>query len=312
MKYLLAFLTYFGYLFVITGYSIKIRKYLNLPMHLRSEVYPEIPGTQGSKNRSPFEDLDWWTKPRRKNWIGRFWFLFSDYFLLGEYFRKDRGYWLFLYPWHIGFITIILFHILSFFGAVSLWLGIPVIPESPWLLGKTLFYLSLIVGVISFSAGLLGSIGVLIKRLTVSDLRDYTTPQNYLTYIFLLAVFFTGLYAWLSADPLFAEYRGFWKGLITFRLIDVEPASAIHIGLFALLLIYLPFTRSLHYITRLFGFLRIRWDDEPNVKGSLLEEKIKGMLDQKVTWKGPHIRAGSTWTDLASETVAQDRSRNTP
>ncbi len=309
MKYFLAFLTYFGYLFVIIGYSIKIKKYLNLPIHLRAEVYPEIPGTQDTRNRSPYEDLDWWTRPRRKNWIGRLWFLFSDYFLLSEYFQRDRSYWFFLYPWHIGFITIILFHILSFFGAVAILFGIPVTNESPLLLGRILFYLSLIVGITSFTTGLFGSIGVLIKRLTNVDLKNYATPQNYLTYVFLLAVFLIGLYAWLTVDPVFAEYRNFWKGLLTFRLINVGPASAIHICLFALLLIYLPFTRSLHYITRLFGFLRIRWDDEPTVKGSLLEGKIKEMLDQKVSWKGPHIRIGSTWNDLASEPVAQDRSR---
>jgi nitrate reductase gamma subunit len=148
---------------------------------------------------------------------------------------------------------------------------------------------------------------MLITRLTRSDLRDYATPQNYFTYIFLLAVFFSGLYAWLAVDPNFLEYREFWKGLITLKPIDVKFASGVHIFLFALLLIYLPFTRSLHYITRLFGFLLIRWDDAPNAKGSLLEKQIKKMLDQKVDWKGPHIKTGSTWSELAGESMPQDR-----
>jgi nitrate reductase gamma subunit len=148
---------------------------------------------------------------------------------------------------------------------------------------------------------------MLITRLTRRDLRDYATPQNYFTYIFLLAVFLSGLYAWVSVDPKFMEYREFWKGLITLEPIDVESASGVHILLFALLLIYLPFTRSLHYVTRLFGFLLIRWDDVPNTKGSLLEKRIKEMLDQKVDWKGPHIKTGSTWSQLASESMSQDK-----
>ncbi len=307
MKYLLAAITYFGYIFVITLYTLKIKKYLSLPVHLRSEVYPEIPGAQGSREKSQYENLDWWTKPHRKNRLRRFWFLFNDYFLLAEYFRRNRSYWVFLYPWHIGFITLITFHILSFFGAVALLLGIPVVSGSPSLTGNTLYSFSLITGAISFTAGLFGSVGMLITRLTRRDLRDYATPQNYFTYIFLLAVFLSGLYAWLSVDPKFMEYREFWKGLITLEPIDVESASGVHIFLFALLLIYLPFTRSLHYITRLFGFLLIRWDDAPNAKGSLLEKRIKEMLDQKVDWKGPHIKTGSTWSELASESMSQDK-----
>ena len=217
MKYLLAAVTYFGYIFVITLYTLKIKKYLGMPVHLRSEVYPEIPGAQGSRKKSQYENVDWWTKPHGKNRLRRFWFLFNDYFLLTEYFRRDRGYWYFLYPWHIGFITIISFHILSFFGAVALLLGIPVVSDSPSLIGNALYSFSLIMGVMSFSAGLFGSVGILITRLTRSDLRDYATPQNYFTYIFLLAVFLSGLYAWLVVDPNFLEYREFWKGLITFE-----------------------------------------------------------------------------------------------
>ena len=273
MRYLLAAITYFGYIFVITLYTLKLKKYLSLPVHLRSEVYPEIPGAQGSREKSQYESLDWWTNLHRKNRLRRFWFLFNDYFLLAEYFRRNRSYWVFLYPWHIGFITLITFHILSFFGAIALLLGVPVVSGSPSLIGNTLYSFSLITGAISFTAGLFGSVGMLITRLTRRDLRDYATPQNYFTYIFLLAVFLSGLYAWLSVDPKFMEYREFWKGLITLEPIDVESASGVHIFLFALLLIYLPFTRSLHYVTRLFGFLLIRWDDAPKRKRKSIGEK---------------------------------------
>jgi len=41
--------------------------------------------------------------------------------------------------------------------------------------------------------------------------------------------------------------------------------TVLHIVLFDLFLIYLPFTRSTHYITRILAYFFIRWDDEPNL-----------------------------------------------
>jgi nitrate reductase gamma subunit len=306
MRILLAIITYAGYVFVVSMYSIKLIKYFRLPLHLRSEVYPVIPGDPTSKERSYYEEIDWWTRPRRHNRVRRLWFLFSDYFLLREYFRRDKSYWLFLYPWHIGFIMIITFHIFCFFGALASLLGVPVTYGSPSVLGNAIFGLTLGTGVVSFILGLFGSIGILIKRLIDKDLRNYATPQNYFTYLLLLAVFLSGLYSWYS-DPMFSVYRSFWRGLITLKPIDVEPAMAIHILLFALLLIYLPFTRSLHYITRLFGFLLIRWDDRPNLRGSVLEKKVEEMLNLKANWKGPHIKPDLTWKELASDSILQEK-----
>jgi nitrate reductase gamma subunit len=306
VRILLAVATYFGYVFIIVMYSAKLVKYLNLPMHLRSEVYPVIPGDPTPKERSYYENLDWWTKPRRHHLLQRVWFLFSDYFLLREYFRRNKSYWLFLYPWHIGFILIITFHIFCFFGALVSLLGIPVTYGSPSIFGNVIYGLIFATGVVSFISGLFGSIGILIKRLTDKDLRNYATPQNYFTYILLLAVFLSGLYSWYL-DPAFSAYTNFWKGLITFKPIDVEPATASHILLFALLLIYLPFTRSLHYITRLFGFLFIRWDDEPNLRGSDLEKEVEEMVRLKVGWNGPHIKPDLTWKEIASEAIVREK-----
>jgi nitrate reductase gamma subunit len=291
----LALATYFGYMFLVFMYSRKIVKYLRLPIHLRSEVYPIAPG-----ERSHYESLDGWSRPRGRNLLHRLWFLLSDYFLLKAYFARDRSYWIFLYPWHLGFILIIAFHICSFFGALASLFHVPVSHGSPSIPGNLLFWLTLGTGAGSFTTGLFGSIGILIKRSVNKEMRDWTTPQNYFTYALLLAVFLSGFYSWYFTDPTFSLYRDFWKGLITFEPIDVEFAAALHILLFAVLLIYLPFTRSLHYVTRIFAFLFIQWDDEPNLRGSRLEGKIREMLRLRVNWSGSHIRSGSTWEEAAS------------
>jgi hypothetical protein len=51
----------------------------------------------------------------------------------------------------------------------------------------------------------------------------------------------------------------------------------------------------------------VRWNDEPLVVGGRLEKKLKKLLDQPVTWAGPHVHADGkkTWVDIATEETAQ-------
>ena len=301
MNVFLAILTYFGYVFIIAMYSVKAVKYLGLPRHLRWELYPVMHEERYRYGGSYFEDMDWMTRDRRKGWLRSIVFLLKEYFTLGEYLRRHKSYWIALYPWHTGFILIISFHILTFFAALAMVFGLPVSSGSPVLAGKIFYYVVLLVGVVSFISGLIGSIGVMIKRLVDYDLRAYATPQNYFTYLFCLVVFLSGLYAWAFVDSTFSEYRQFWVGLITWKPVSVAPAAALHIFLFDLFLIYLPFTRSMHYITRLFAFFLIRWDDEPNLRGSELEKTLVKLFGQKVTWAAPHIKGGKTWGEQVKE-----------
>jgi len=280
MSAILAIATYVAYVFIVVMYTIKAVKYARLPMHLRWELYPI---------------------PKPKTFIGRFLYVLKDNFTLSEYFHRNKTYWLALYPWHVGFICVIGLHILCFAAAAAMLLGLPVSAETTNLLGLGIYYVILVMGVVSFVAGSLGSIGLIIKRSTDAEMRPYTSPVNYFNYLFTLAVFLSGLYAWYYVDPTFTEYREFWKGLIRFTPVDVEPAAAVHIILFALFLIYLPFTRSMHYITRFFAFFWIRWDERPNAPGGVIEARIKKLLDQPVGWSAPHIQRGKKWSEVATE-----------
>jgi nitrate reductase gamma subunit len=163
------------------------------------------------------------------------------------------------------------------------------------------YYGIMVIGAVSFIAGTWGSIGLIIKKITDGALRNFTTRYNYFNYVFTLAVFFSGLYAWIFVDPSLAQYREFWQGLVTFRPVTVEPATATHIILFCLFLIYLPFTRSMHYITKFFAFIWVRWDDRPNARGSVMERDITGLLHKHVTWSAPHIAPGKTWAEITAE-----------
>jgi nitrate reductase gamma subunit len=303
MGSILAILTYGAYAFIIIMYGRKAIKYAKMPLHLRWDLYPVIHENRRRYGGSYYEDVEWWTKPRQKSLIRSILFILKDNFYLGEYFHRNRGYWMVLLPWHIGFLLIISLHILCFLAALTILLGLHVSSESANILGKVIYYFILITGVSSFVTGSFGSVGIFVKRMADRDLRAYASPINYFNYLFLFSVFMTGLCAWYFGDSTFSDYREFWKGLITLKFKNVELLSAIHIILFSLLLIYLPFTRSMHYITRFFAFLWVNWDDNPNLKGSEIEKNAQKWLEQPVSWSAPHIQSGKKWTDLAFETT---------
>jgi nitrate reductase gamma subunit len=250
---------------------------------------------------SYYEKQEWWTKPRPRHAGRSLWHALKDNFYMGEYYERNRLYWLFLFPWHVGFILIITFHILCFFAAVAMYGGLDIGAISAHAAGRIFYYVLLFTGGIAFITGVFGSLGMFIIRLGDRSLRTYAMPMNFSNYIFFFIVYGSGLFSWLALDPTLDEYRTYWLGLITLTPPKLHPLTLIHIILFDIFLIYLPFTRSTHYITRILAYWFIRWDDEPNLPGSDLEKRIAVLLERKVSWEGKHIPAGKTWAEAAME-----------
>ncbi len=307
MSVFLLILTYFAYVFIIVMYTVKVIKIARKPAHLRWELYPVIYEPKSQYGSAHRENEQEWRKTHGRTMRKGILSLLGENFKFSQYFKVNKGYWLALFPWHIGFILIVAFHILCFFGAIVLIAGIPVSAGSAYVLGRIFYYCIMLSGVISFILGGFGSIALIIKRLTDKNLKEFTSSQNYFNYIFTLVVFLSGLYAWIFVDPTFSQYREFWKGLVTFSPLSVEPATTVHIILFSLFLIYLPFTRSTHYITKFFAFLWVRWDDRPNFKGGRIESNITELLDKRVSWSAPHIQSGSTWAEIASQKESHEK-----
>ncbi|MFC1910184.1 hypothetical protein ACFLXC_02675 [Chloroflexota bacterium] len=293
--------TYIAYVFVIVAYAWKVQKVVRKPLHLRWELYPVLHEKAHKYGGSYFEELDWWTKPRKKSYFISAFHMLKNYLLFGEYFRKKRNYWVSLYPWHLGFYLIVFFHVMAFIGAVVIvTTEIEISAQSANAGGLLIFYLTLIVAVASFILGAIGSIGMLITRLADRDLRNFAVPVNFFNYLFFLIVFLSGLFAWALYDTGLGGYREFWTGLITYKYVHTAAAEYTHIMLFSVFLIYLPFTRSTHYITKIIAFFGIRSDDTPNIKGSGMADKINKLLDQKVSWSASHIRQGKSWKEQVS------------
>ena len=146
MSTFMMILTYGAYIFIIAMYTVKGIQWLKKPVHIRWELYPVIHEDRYKYGGSYYEEQEWWEKPRSKNFWRSLFYALKDNFYLGEYFKRNRGYWLVLYPWHMGFILIISFHILCFFGAVAMHFGFRVFSGSPDFLGNLLYYFILFTG----------------------------------------------------------------------------------------------------------------------------------------------------------------------
>ena len=73
----------------------------------------------------------------------------------------------------------------------------------------------------------------------------------------------------------------------------------------SLLVAYIPLTHMSHFFVKWFTWHKIRWDDEPNVKGGRIEILIQNALQSPVSWSADHVNADGrkTWADIATEEI---------
>jgi hypothetical protein len=81
----------------------------------------------------------------------------------------------------------------------------------------------------------------------------------------------------------------------------LHPAfgPAMHVLFASAWLVYLPFSHVFQLFFRYYHHLK--WDEVANVKGGMVEARVKVLLEKPVTWSAPHISAGKRWSDVAAE-----------
>jgi hypothetical protein len=55
-----------------------------------------------------------------------------------------------------------------------------------------------------------------------------------------------------------------------------------------------------HFVGKYFTFHKVYWDDEPNLRGSHIEDKVREVLKYRVDWAAPHYVPGMTWAEEAT------------
>lgn len=273
----------------------KIMRVTAQPLNVRWEVYP-VP--HESKERREYggsymEEVDWAAKALRPSRIPGLIEIGKEVVYLKRVREFNRyGLWAISLAMHWGL----------YFGVATIGL---LVLES--IVGMA-FPFTPLVGGIAFALGAFGSLGIIIKRLTNVELGLYTVPADLFNLGWIAALFILGIVGGLT-DTTFAGYRAYIKSVMTFQSLNVPPIVLIHFLILELFVIYMPFTKIIHYIGKYFTFEQTLWDDAFKSKSSAADKKVQQQLGYTATWNAPHIVSGKTWLEQAQITAVEENAK---
>ena len=281
MGVLVLFVFYGSILFFIIATALRVRRCMNAPIHLHWELY---------KGSSIYELTDWWAKTH-STFGPKLWSMLLDILFLREFYHRNRKLWYPLYVFHLGLYLLILWHVWLFIRSVTVEIEGASVFGWAW-------------GTFSTLLTFTGGIAILIMRIKDEELKVYYPPIHYVKWIFLLLTLVGGVIAvdihFHSSMPALLKYV---REQVTFANFEykLHPSfgPALHIAFASVWLIYLPFSHVFQLFFRYYHYLR--WDDIPNTRGGVVENSVKKLLEQPVTWSAPHIQSGKRWREVASE-----------
>jgi nitrate reductase gamma subunit len=295
---------YLAILIFLAAVIYRVIRVMSTPVHLRWELYP-VPHETGKKAKyggSYLEESDWWTKSLHGSKLGEAAPMLSEILLLKGVWENNRGLWFWSWAFHFGLYfaigVIFLLVVATIFGPISM-------------IGKIILDIAGVIAAVGYILGAMGCFGMLIKRTTDNKLKSFTAPATIFNLLFILAIFVTGLIAMSRpANAGFAfQLQQFLARLVTFgQAAPINQALSVHIAVTLLFMAYMPFTHMAHFVLKYFTYHSIRWNDQPNFKGSKLEGEVLEALKYKPTWAAKHIGADGkkNWVDIAIEEVRKD------
>ncbi len=302
ISYIVAYITIAIFVIAVVARFVMWAK---MPMHLRWELYPVAhEGKRAHYGGSYLEEVDWWKKPREVSLIGELRVMIPEILFLVALKEHNPKMWLRSFPFHFGIYlaggaTIVMFARailgLIFPGLIAGGLGT--------LLGWTCVALA-VPGLIM---GIYGALGLLHRRLTDSDLVDYTAPADLFNLFFFVVAFGVTLSHFIAVDRDLSRSMMFVENLVAFNMAGMSDPSfwftlttVLSLGA---LIAYIPLTHMSHFVGKYFAYHSIRWNDDPNTPGSRFEPKIKKLLEKPVSWSAEHIKGDGkkTWADVATE-----------
>lgn len=305
---LLQVISYLAVVLFVVVVAAKMVKIARMPLHLRWDLYP-IPHEKGrgAYGGSYYEDVDWWTKPLHFSLASEIKEMLKEIIFIQSVFHHNRRLWIFSFPFHFGMYCLVGFLGMIIIGAIFQAAGIAVGADSANALAVIVFHLTNIFGLVGWILSIVGALGLLFSRMFNSELSRATVFSDYTNLLILLAVFISGLVAAVTVDSGFGHIRGFAQSLITFKPLGATPtAVTVQLWLWAVLMIYFPFTHMTHMFGKYFTYHKVRWEDHPNRKGGKIEEAVSKALNMKQTWAAPHIKTGGTWAEAATEETGKN------
>ncbi|MFH1436912.1 MAG: respiratory nitrate reductase subunit gamma [Pseudomonadota bacterium] len=284
---------------------MKYVKYSNMPVHLRWDLYP-VPheGHKAHYGGSYFEEVDWWKKPRHMDKVSELKHMVPEMAFLVAVKEHNPSLWLRTFPFHFGMYCLIGCLALLVLGAVMELAGLHVCANAN-AIGATVHYGTGIVGLIGAGLGTLGALGLLARRLFDENLKDFTKPSDIFNLLFLLSIFVLILILGI-ANPSLSTLREYVRSVMVFNLsvAPSEPAGVAAVILASLAVAYIPLTHMSHFVIKWFTYHKIRWDDEPNLRGGAIEGKVMECLNYPVSWSADHVQPKGekrTWAQIATE-----------
>ena len=276
-----------------------------LPLHLRWELYPVAhEGKRAHYGGSYLEETDWWKKPRERSLWGELKVMVPEIVLLVALREHNRKMWYRSFPFHFGIYLVagatFVMVICGILGAAS-----PDIMTGGF--GKSVTRLTITMAGSGLGLGMIGALGLLHRRLTSPDLKDFTSPADIFNLVLFVIAFGFALGHVATVDRDLSRSIKFVQNLVTFNLAPLPGemmwVTVLSVTLLGALLAYIPLTHMSHFVGKYFAYHSIRWDDKPNLRGGKYESRIPELLNQPVSWAAPHIKGEGvkTWVDLATE-----------
>lgn len=261
-------------------------RYARAPVHLRWDLYPVAHEPRRDHGGSHLEEKDWWAKPREKSLWGEVSVMAEEILLLKGVWENNRAVWWGSLPFHWGLYVLLLTTgglVVAALGVRSeLWLGLLALG-----------------GAVGGALTALGALILLVLRSRDPRLRPYTSPLDRLN--LALLVLLGGLCTAVAATPVGMDRASVAVGqILRLRPPEVSPLLGLQMAVAALFLLYLPFTRMVHFFSKYFTYHHVRWDDRQVEPGSPLERRLREALNFGVAWSAEHVKTGKTWAEVAT------------
>lgn len=288
---LLSIISYLSILLFVGISVYKAYQFAEMPLHGRMDLYP-VPKEAGFEHGgSYYEQVLWWSKPHEVSHFREIVEMLKEIIFIKKLFENQRPLWWISYSLHLGIYFVMAWTILLVAGAIFNLNGIAIAASSSNILGLLIFYLTALTGYVGLALATFGSGALFVRRVFDNTLKKYTTPQEYFNLLLLFATAVTGIITWLG-DLSFQFAREITANLITFHPFNASGLLTLHIILVGIMLTYIPISKMSHYVGKYFTFHKVLWDNNPNLKGSAIEQQVKKATSFRPTtsWSAPHIK----------------------
>ncbi|WP_172135347.1 respiratory nitrate reductase subunit gamma [Adlercreutzia sp. ZJ473] len=267
--------------------ALKFWKYSRLSTHGRFDLYP-VPKEGADKVRyggSYFEESEWWAKERTTSLSTEVVEIMKEMFFIKTLFERQRSLWWASFLFHAGVYVLFGWSVLLILGAFV----------------RADFVIAVInvVGELGFAFAAVGTVLLLVRRLTDEASRVYMAPADYFNLVLILAVLVTGIASWTTG----ANVYDVAAQVLTLSVVELPALVMVHFVLLGVMMVYIPVSKMGHYAGKFFSFHRVLWDNDPNLPGSKVERNMRAAAaaPAQTAWSAPHTRPTQTDPSASEE-----------